>query len=704
MRQPYGGPGSSSRSFGEEYSSMSHIAPPPGLEMPWRHFPSPADLHVHTPILTTPPPHLGVPIQMPTPPLQEPHYLGMPSWAKSPPKRCESPLQALGLSVADDARSPEARPLCPQPRRAFVAPIFDQFSLPSSPSPATGCATASSSRRASPGLELHELLNFSPEKKDWALQHDIASRPLSSVSTSAGPTPSPEEFLRHPFPQALGPGLGWPTPGFCFEDSFWSNVPWTPSWPLSSAAASTTSEAISALAQPLKTPNQFTAQAQATRLDIGGSKKRNARPMSGAAIGAGSVEAATLSADGRGQDAPLTQETVVQMSKTQGGSKLLQRKLLKGHPSVIKDILEGMETELPEIMCNMYGNYLCSAAFQSCSVSQRLRMLEITSRNLCTIAKDKWGTHALQSLLSLVCTADEQNLLLPAFEENIVELSCDQHGSHVVTRALMSFGTPCPASLLERLMRSISVVSQNQHGLCVIKKCISQTQRGSLNEQLLLDTLSDHAFELVQNQYGNYVVQHSLEEWGGEVCQPVLQALKGRLLQLSVQKFSSNVVEHFLRIATPEVQLSIMEELSHKDHTHVLMSTVYGQHVARQLLKVVSSEQRAALEAVYNMCLRGPRNQRLREKWEGLMAGEAATTTSFATAGDDDLESSTSLKASSAAEVLSATSTPARGPRGRGGTNVRSTGGHVSAACDRPSIATELNNRGVLVPGLLSLP
>lgn len=134
------------------------------------------------------------------------------------------------------------------------------------------------------------------------------------------------------------------------------------------------------------------------------------------------------------------------MSKTQVGSKLLQKKLLKGHPSVIQaqhrkagctqpllvgfeskqpaccqDILAGLESELPDIMCNMsrpetfrclyllvqiaaqiavsepwsyrhvdigdgqlrhtilfasgrYGNYLCSAAFQSCSVAQRLRM------------------------------------------------------------------------------------------------------------------------------------------------------------------------------------------------------------------------------------------------------------------------------------------------------------------------------------------
>merc|ERR1719454_1850811 len=97
-------------------------------------------------------------------------------------------------------------------------------------------------------------------------------------------------------------------------------------------------------------------------------------------------------------------EQVVQMSKTQAGSKHLQRKLLKGHPNVIKDILDGLELELPLLMCDMYGNYLCSAAFQACSVGQRQRMLEVAAQHFHSIATDKWGAHPLQALISLICT------------------------------------------------------------------------------------------------------------------------------------------------------------------------------------------------------------------------------------------------------------------------------------------------------------
>ena len=36
--------------------------------------------------------------------------------------------------------------------------------------------------------------------------------------------------------------------------------------------------------------------------------------------------------------------------------------------------------------------------------------------------------------------------------------------------------------------------------------------------------MSAHALDLVQGPYGNYAVQHALEEWGGEACLPIIQA------------------------------------------------------------------------------------------------------------------------------------------------------------------------------------
>lgn len=554
--------------------------PPPGLARPWplrqqSSSPVPEAGASHA-LLTTTPPLPGSKVST-----ADPQYLSLNAWV--PPRRCDMPLQSLGIAMGDDARSPDVRPLCPQPRRAFV-PAFCEPGPPLSPSPVPFCGWGTSSFSELPDLPTPF------EKKE--LLADSSSRPLSSVSTSAGPTPSPEEFR-----QFQVTGFQSPQILFAVDDPRLGEAP--------------------RLAE--ECDMQFPSVGDSGGGSSSHVERRERRRQEAAAPVCGASLDVLL------QEGQLTNSVVVEMSKTQVGSKLLQKKLLKGHPSVIQDILAGLESELPDIMCNMYGNYLCSAAFQSCSVAQRLRMLEITSGHLLTIAKDKWGTHALQSLLSLVCTNDEQKLLLPALKEHAVELSCDQHGTHVMQRAIVSFGTPCPDVLLHELAAAMRKVAYNSHGLCVLKRCISQTRPGH-GQQYLVREMSRQAVDLVQSPYGNYVVQQCLEEMGLDVCRPMIQALKGKLLQLSLQKFSSNVVEHILRIAHKEghVLCEVVPELAKKEQSHVLMSTVYGMHVARQLLQVLNDTDRMALEASYSATLRGNRNQRLRERWESILSGTSA--------------------------------------------------------------------------------
>lgn len=53
----------------------------------------------------------------------------------------------------------------------------------------------------------------------------------------------------------------------------------------------------------------------------------------------------------------------------------------------------------------------------------------------------------------------------------------------------------------------------------------------------------------VQDAFGNYVVQYVLELGQVESCRGVIQVLAGQYAELSMQKFSSNVVEKCLKLS-----------------------------------------------------------------------------------------------------------------------------------------------------------
>jgi len=342
----------------------------------------------------------------------------------------------------------------------------------------------------------------------------------------------------------------------------------------------------------------------------------------------------------------------VEMSHSQAGSKELQGKLLKGHPNVIKVILDGLETELPKLMCNPYGNYLCSAAFQACSVAQRLRMLEVAAGHFCEIAADRRGTHSLQALISLICTEDEQNLLAWTLRMHLKELSSDANGSSVVQRALLSFRAEHVDAFLSEVAKHLPAIAHRPHGIRILKKCISLSRPGSRSRGLLLQEFRRSAWELVSGPCSNYAVQHALEEWGGAECWPVTEALRGRLVEFSLKKFSSNVVEHMLKHTPQDQKVLLLEELLNPEQASTLVSTVFGLQVACTVLLMAFPSQKGALEHAVATSLGNIRDWRLRGRMERALRGEA-----------DASEESSGCQRSGEAADLKACGTADRGRR-----------------------------------------
>lgn len=354
--------------------------------------------------------------------------------------------------------------------------------------------------------------------------------------------------------------------------------------------------------------------------DTGDSTQRPAAQRN--ARGPGGSKVVSLPGD---QDS-LSQLKVAQLAKTQAGSKWLQKRLLKEkNQNVTRQILDGIEFELPTLMCDMYGNYLCSAAFPVCSLVQRQRMLESAMRNVKQIATDKWGTYSLQALIGLICTREEQDVLGRALSENLVELTCDQNGVHSVQKSFQCFKQNSEAKLIEvivpEVLRNLHTFATNPHGLGFLKKCITECKDPRLQRRFV-ECMSPHALDLVQDPFGNYAVQHVLEEWGVEVCRPILQALSGKLVQLSIQKFSSNVVELMLQISPETVFQRLCEELTNPEQIQALMSTIYGGYVARRALEAGTPQQRGVFEGLLRRGIRFIRNRRLRQRWEKALGGE----------------------------------------------------------------------------------
>ena len=65
----------------------------------------------------------------------------------------------------------------------------------------------------------------------------------------------------------------------------------------------------------------------------------------------------------------------------------------------------------------------------------------------------------------------------------------------------------------------------------------------------MIQRISKDVIQLVSDPYGNYAVSEIVQQWDSDVCRPIFNQLANKISELSIQKYSSNVIETCLRDA-----------------------------------------------------------------------------------------------------------------------------------------------------------
>ncbi len=59
----------------------------------------------------------------------------------------------------------------------------------------------------------------------------------------------------------------------------------------------------------------------------------------------------------------------------------------------------------------------------------------------------------------------------------------------------------------------------------------------------LINKFEKDCIEIVQDPFGNYAIQYAIDTFGYDSCKKIINEICVNILSLSMQKFSSNVVE-----------------------------------------------------------------------------------------------------------------------------------------------------------------
>ncbi|RKF62256.1 putative rna-binding protein [Erysiphe neolycopersici] len=288
---------------------------------------------------------------------------------------------------------------------------------------------------------------------------------------------------------------------------------------------------------------------------------------------------------------------IYSLCKDQHGCRYLQKKLEERNPDEIHQIWLETNQHVIEFMTDPFGNYLCQKLLEYCNDSERTILIENASHDLVRIALNQHGTRALQKMIEHITTQEQIDIIINALRYRVVELIQDLNGNHVIQKCLNKLSSKDAQFIFDAVGKHCVEVGTHRHGCCVLQRCIDHAD--GEQKAWLIHQISNNAYTLMQDPFGNYVVQYICDLNEPIFTEPLAATLKGRVSQFSKHKFSSNVVEKCLRFALEPTRDSLIEELLQQNEIDRLLRDSFGNYVIQTALDYASPDMKARLiEAV----------------------------------------------------------------------------------------------------------
>lgn len=295
------------------------------------------------------------------------------------------------------------------------------------------------------------------------------------------------------------------------------------------------------------------------------------------------------------------QGEIANLCKDQHGCRYLQKKLEEGVPEHRDIIFRETFGHFADLMTDPFGNYLCQKLLEYASDEQRNLICESVATDLVNISLNMHGTRAVQKMIDFLSTGRQTNphcasqihSIIVALSLHVVVLIKDLNGNHVIQKCLNKLAPDDNQFIYNAVAANCVEVATHRHGCCVLQRCIDHAS--DHQRVLLVNEITYNALTLVQDPYGNYVVQYILDLNDNRFSDGVIRQFTGNVCALSVQKFSSNVIEKCIRVAEHSTRKTLIGEMLNRSRLEKLLRDSYGNYCVQTALDYADASQRAML-------------------------------------------------------------------------------------------------------------
>lgn len=272
------------------------------------------------------------------------------------------------------------------------------------------------------------------------------------------------------------------------------------------------------------------------------------------------------------------------LAHEQHGCRFLQDQLDLRHKPHIDLIFEATKADAVTLAMDPFGNYLVQKLVQYGTTEQRGELVELTAAQMAEVALNVHGTRVIQKMVECADSYEQKSTIATAIMPRLMELIRDMNANHVVQRCLAALPSDLAAGIYDQVTLDCLSIASHRHGCCVLQRCLDHAD--APNRDRIIAEVVRNAAELVVDPFGNYVVQYILDLKQPALTTAIVNALRGGFAELSLQKFSSNVIEKCLKSSDQVTVRLVAEELTSAETFPSLLHDPFANYVIQTLLTV----------------------------------------------------------------------------------------------------------------------
>ena len=314
------------------------------------------------------------------------------------------------------------------------------------------------------------------------------------------------------------------------------------------------------------------------------------------------------------------QGNIVDIIKTHKGSRIFQNYLKNTHSDILHQIFTEINPFLNELLIDPYANYFCKKFFTFINQKDRIDFLKTIKDSLIKLSSNNIGTFPIQGIIEHIGSKLEKDIIVDSIKNNIPELSINPYSCHVVEKILSCFEEKYIPFIYNYISENFLFLSYNSSGICLVKKIVSFTHKIKFHEQIK-KIVEENSMELIIHPYGNYVIQQLIESWDLNEVKQSLLLYKNKFTSLSMEKYSSNVMEKYIE-KSDDILNEYINEIIINGKIFEIMKNNYGNFVIQKALKLSSGENKKKLVIGVSKNIYMLNDNKLIMKWKDLILNE----------------------------------------------------------------------------------